>query len=798
MTRQFIIKIWVLCLVSSHLSMAALELDESPGQPGEWGYRPREGEVLGINPPSFVWRPQMGLHWELVCSSDVAFMQNAQVVYRAQDLEWNVCCPSETLAPGTYHWRYRGRDQEGRNTSWSKVRSFTIPPDTPTMPMPTRQNIMGRIPKTHPRLFLRPEKVHELKQLAQGSLKNQYDALVSSCERLLRNPASIKEPPTYPKDMERKSEAWRKMWWGNRVRVQEALGSAATLGFTWRIGGDSRYGQEARRLLMACAHWNPKGSTGYRYNDEAGMPYNYYFSRTYTFVYDLLTEEEREHCRYVMKIRGDEMYAHLCPRHLWRPYSSHSNRAWHFLGEIALAFHGEIQGTEDWLWFAMNVFYNVYPVWSDDDGGWHEGASYWSSYQNRFTWWADILREVLDINAYDKPYYSKIGDYALYLMPPGKVGGGFGDLTARRTSTHNRQLLTVVASQAQNPYWRWYVDQLGGPDSAGGYIGFVRGALPTVTPKSPDDLPTSRLFQGTGQAVLNSQIVDARKSVQVVFKSSPFGTQSHGYEANNSFLLWAYGKRLLIRSGYRDIYGSDHHRDWMWSTRSVNNITVNDQGQRRHSPEAQGRITAFYTSPDLDVVSGEAGAAYEMPLERYTRTIVFVKPELVLVYDRLTAPKISTFQYHLHAVNKMELKKGNRILVRNDNVCCKIHFFAPEVLSFHQTDQYDPNPRPRVSLREWHTTASALEPGKDMSFVTLYRVYRQGDRPMHQDTFQETQQGYVLTASVKDGTLTALLPKGPKARVQAEGLDTTGTVLLRLEHEVKPAQVVNVEGLGVN
>ncbi len=122
------------------------------------------------------------------------------------------------------------------------------------------------------------------------------------------------------------------------------------------------------------------------------MPYAYYFSRTYTFVHDLLSDEEREMCRRVMTARGREMYEHLCPRHLWQPYSSHSNRAWHFLGEVGIAFLGEIEEADDWVWFAMNVFFNVYPVWSDDDGGWHEGVMYWSSYIGRFTWWADVMR----------------------------------------------------------------------------------------------------------------------------------------------------------------------------------------------------------------------------------------------------------------------------------------------------------------------------------------------------------------------------------------------------------------------
>src|SRR5690606_22263358 len=226
-------------------------------------------------------------------------------------------------------------------------------------------------------------------------------------------------------------------------------------------------------------------------NDEAGMPYNYYFSRTYTFINDLLSEAEKEKCREVMTIRGREMYDHLYPRHFWRPYSSHSNRAWHFLGEIGIAFLDEIPEAQEWVWFAANVFTNVYPVWSDQYGGWHEGVSYWNSYLNRFTWWADIMRVAMGIDAYQKPFFSKAGFYPMYLQPPGTRGGGFGDLTARRDSEDNVGIMTIFAAQAQNPYWQWYVEAHGGSRLEDGYIGFVRGALPTVVAKAPTDLPTS-------------------------------------------------------------------------------------------------------------------------------------------------------------------------------------------------------------------------------------------------------------------------------------------------------------------
>ena len=770
-----------------------MKLDESPAQPGEWGYRPAAGAVSRVNPPAFSWRPQASVTWEIECGGGKGF---DKVEYRAKDLEFNVHCPPRTFEPGIYTWRYRGRDKNGRYTRWSQPRTFTIAAGAAALPLPAREELISRIPKSHPRLFMRPENLDRLRESARGKMKAEYNALVKDCQGLLSRPPATKEPPTYPKGIVRGSDPWRVIWWGNRTYTIKALNAAATLAFTQLLGGQEEYGLQAKRILLECAKWDPEGSTGYRYNDEAGMPYNYYFSRTYSFVNDLLSEKEKELCRKVMKVRGDEMYRHLCPGHLWRPYGSHANRAWHFLGEVGIAFLGEVEGAEDWVWFATNVFFNVYPVWCDDDGGWHEGSSYWSSYQGRFTWWADVMREAMGIDAYDKPFYSKAGYYAMYLLPPGKTGGGFGDLTARRTARSNVPLVSDFAVQAQNGHWQWYVEQLGGPAKTDGYVGFVRGQLPQVDATPPDDLPNSRLFAGTGQAYLNTSLTDAENSVQVVFKSSPFGTQSHGYEANNSFLLWAYGKRLLIRSGYRDSYGSDHHKNWMWTTRSVNNITVNGQGQGKRTAKAQGEITAFKTTPDVDVVIGEAGDAYELPLERFTRAIIFVKPELVIVYDRLEAKGPSTYEYWLHAINKIDVKGQRQIQVRNDDVVCDVDFLTPTGMSFEQTDQYDPNPRPRIKLCEWHLTATTPEKSKSTEFVTLYRPHKLSNNIAGETTLRPIPGGYILSVSQDGKKLTALLPTDDTATLQAKSLTTTGAIKLKLERQGQPPQILEVRENG--
>lgn len=782
MLRLTLIGIAVIAMgVPAHAQAA---FDNTPARPGEWGFRPADGSVSATNPPGFCWRPQEGARvYVLQVARDEAF---ADIVYEAQGIEMNVHCPPLTLPDEQLHWRVAFVGEGGRS-EWSVARPFTFAGDAVRFPMPEFGELIARVPGEHPRLFVRPEEMPRLRELARGPLADRYEALVRECERIIADPPPTAEPEKYPEGIVRGSDEWRKIWWGNRTYTINVLNSAATLAFTRLLGGSEEFGQRARELLMAAAEWDPRGATGYRYNDEAGMPYNYYFSRTYTFVNDLLTEEEREKCRDVMKIRGDEMYHHLYPRHLWRPYASHSNRAWHFLGEIAVAFMGEIEGPEDWLWFTENVFFNAYPVWSDTDGGWHEGSAYWSSYLTRFTWWADIQRVALGIDAYRKPFFSRCGDFAVYVMPANVPRGGFGDLAGGRTASSNRGLMTVFATQAQNGYWMDYVERAGGAAATGGYIGFVRGALPEVESRPLTELPSSKLFRGTGLALLHTDLTDARNDVQIEFKSSPFGTQSHGYESNNAFLLYAYGEPLFIRTGRRDSYGSDHHRNWMWSTRSVNSITVGGQDQIPHSAAAKGEIVAFETSDDFDYVAGEAGGAYPDGLvDQFTRHILFVKPHLIIIVDELATPEPQTFEWWLHAEEEMRIDGQHDIGLEIGDVRCSVNMLAPEGLALTQTDQFDPPPRERIKLTQWHLTAKTQEPATSMRFVTVLRPWRAGERPRMDAQCEVTEEACAVRAAVEDGEVIAVWNFGEGA-ASAMGLATDGDVAaMRVDETGQP------------
>ncbi len=741
------------------LAGAPLVPDETPAVPGEWGFRPFDGQPVTRNPPAFVWRPQKeAATYQLALAPDPALVRGS-LAYTG--LIFNACCPTQALSAGVWHWRFRYATARGMTSEWSRVRTFRLDGSATVFPLPSRAQVLARLPVAHPRLFVRPEQVAALRSLANGARAADFAALTRRCDRLLKQPPPSAEPPLYPEGLARESDEWMKMWWGNREYTIAALDGAATLGFAHRLGGNPAYGQLARRLLLDAAAWDPRGSTGFKYNDEAGLPFMYHFARTYTFVHDLLTAEERTRCQAVVAVRGRDMYEHLSRKQFWQPYESHANRAWHKLGEAAIAFHGEVPEAADWLWFVINKQFCTYPVWNDDDGGWHEGSSYWCSYIGRFAHWADALRTATGVDVFALPYFAKIGYYPLYLLPPGAPAGGMGDLCDRAPGRGIAELAGDFASLTGNGHWQWYAEQAGArppakprPGAEMGYLEFLRGGRKPVTPVAPTNLPSSIVFRGIGQAVLNTDLTASSNNVEIVFKSSPFGTHSHGYDAQNSFLLYAYGERLLIPTGRRDQYGSAHHRDWMWATKSVNSITFDDgEGQGKRTMGARGRLTGFHTSPALDYVAGEAAEAYGGKLDRFARHVVFVKPDLIVIYDELCAPAPHRFEWRLHAPVAMDVRAQGDIAITNGRAACRVAFLAPAGLELRQTDQFDVPPRPKIKLREWHLTATAPEAAAQQSFVTVVRPYRVSQPAPGPARLEQAGGRFVVTAETARGAV---------------------------------------------
>lgn len=758
-----VVSMWVVATSGAPLSIA----NRDPN-PDEWGYRPGDGAVVPLNPPSLTWLPEREAVTYTVQWSPHADFTDVQ---SASGIPWPTYTHHTPLAPGTWYWRYRFTDRSGAVSGWSAVRRFVVPAEATPFPMPTPEQQRQRVPKGHPRLFVRPEDVPRLRAAARGPQATAFARLQREADRILQA-GPTPEPERLGSARDKDNKELVKYWWPNRVQTERACQEAETLAFVYLLTGDAKYGQAARRWVLHLASWNPDGPTNFRLNCEAAKPMLFRPARAYDWAWDMFSDSDRATIQAAVRRRVlDAWESGEVQRgvgHLHRPYNSHGNRTWHKIGEAAVAFLDEIPEAPTWLDYAVNKFYAGYPVWADDDGGWHEGVSYWSGYMSKVVWWLQVAQVALGIEGLKKPFFAQVGDYPMYVAPPHSPNAGFGDLShrppSRTVGAFMDYFIRMKGNQpdgARAAYWRWWTEawDMTGP---GGILGFLYEAtLPKAPPaKPPTDLPPSKVFHGIGVASLHLTLLDARDDVHLLFKSSPFGSQSHGHNPQNSFQLNAYGEPLLTTCVYRDLHGSRFHYQWAHSTRAHNAVLVDGQGQQKHVARPQGRIVAEQLSAQFDYVCGDATAAYPGRLTRARRHVVFVKrpKPVIILYDDLAAPQPATFQFMLHGLRAFTLDTAqNRLELELPRAGLRVQYLSPVPLAFRQWDGYDPPPGEPFP-NQWHVEAATTQARPQMSMVTVLVPHRAGQRADWQASRRDTADGLQVQVQMADTVVHVTFP----------------------------------------
>ena len=717
---------------------AALAVDNRPAYADEWGYRPADGSTAVMNPPSFTWiHDKRAEHYQIEWSRTRDFAAPGT----AKKVPWCVYTHHEPLEPGVWFWRYRFTTPKQEVSTWSAVRSVTIPDNAILFPMPTRAQQRERLPEKHPRLFMRPEDLPRMRAAAQdGPAAARFAALRKAADDLIKK-GPTPEPAHRGSARNKDDDEAVKHWWPNRLIGDRASNEVELLAFVWLMTQDARYGEAARSFLMALAAWDPDGPSNFALNCEAGKAVLYRPARAYDWIYDILTEAERARFRAVWSRRvadawksGEVGHGN---GHLTRPLNSHGNRIWHKIAEVAIAFYGEVPEAETWLDYAVNKFYAAYPVWADDDGGWHEGVHYLTGYMNKVTPWMQIAHSALGIDGLKKPFFNQIGNLPLYVMPPHSPNAGFGDLSYRPLSCAYLHYFARMkgadpAGAAAAANWSWWLQQTraGTPGGVEGFL-YAVNLPPLPAPVAPANRPQSMVFRGTGIVSLHATLLDSRDDVHLLFKAAPFGTSSHGHNAQLGIQLNAFGDCLLPACTYRDLHGSAFHYKWAHAARSQNTVLVNGGNPRMHSAAATGSILDARFSPEWDYVRGEATATYTGAVTRAERAVLFVKPDIVVLYDDFAAPAPATFQFMSHGLSAFTLDEAAQTLrLSQQNASLEVRYFAPQPLVFTQTDGFDPPPKMRNGRspfpNHWHVEAATRKPATASDTLTLLLPARVG------------------------------------------------------------------------
>lgn len=686
------------------------------------GYAPDDGTTVAVNPPWFAWVPVAG-----ACAYDLELMPAGRATSRQhwEKLPYALFTPEKALAPGTYAWRFRARfDEAGTSlTAWSRARHFVVTTTAPLVPKPALEDVLERLPRTHPRLFVTSRTLATLR-MTRTTHADWYRAFLREADSLLTAPL-MREPRPWT------GGRWNAAEWLEYYReIVKAAHCTETLAFAYLLSGDSRYAQAAKRWLMELASWDPSGTTSLRVNDEQAMHIMFSTARAYTWLHDRLTTDEQLRVRAMLAQRARDAYRHLhgSARPFEQfPYDSHSGRLWHFLGEVAMVLYGEVPEARQWLEYALTIYYGWYPIWGGSDGGWAEGLHYFLSYHEYLLSWLWQLENVLAIPATLKPFYALAGNFLIYTAPPGAVISGFGDFSENLPSARRAWVAAALALFRRDPLLEWYAQRLSLPTQELSPLRFLLATARRPAPRPPSVSTVFYVFPATGLVTYHSALDQPDRDIAFLARVSPLGNLSHSHCDQLAFVMSAFGDPLFVNTGFRDYYGSPFCYEWYWHTRSHNAVLVDGEGQMR-GMAAKAKLLASGQSPELVWFAGDATPAYGGRANLVRRTVAIVpraEAHVIAILDDIDTTR-STIQVLFHSRVRPSLSpEAETFDLETTHARVRARCFSAIPLQLAATDRYSTTPAlssqvAATRLPEWHLTVSASCPSG--TTVTRFQV----------------------------------------------------------------------------
>lgn len=638
------------------------------------GYMPSEQLPPTENPPRFSWLPDIddGARYVLRISTDPNFSDAKTTVF--EDLAWNFFTPDKELEEGHYHWSYALWDQNAGQplSNWSKVRDFEITTALPKTPLPGRAARHAAAHTSHPRLWLNGEQLTAFSAAVEKDANHcgWSDFFEKSVQPWLDRPI-MPEPKPYPNNV-RVATLWRQMY----IDCQEVIYAIRHLAIAGRVLGREDLLNRSRDWLLAVAAWDPTGATSRAYNDEAGFRVVVALAWGYDWLYDHLSEEERETVKTVLLRRTREVADHVISHariHVF-PYDSHAVRSLSaVLTPACISLLGDSEEGGEWLDYTVEFLSTLYSPWAGTDGGWAEGPHYWMTGMAYLIEAANLIRSYIGYDLYQRPFFQNTGRFPLYTKAPGTRRANFGDdstmgdLPGLKVGYNVRQFAGVTG----NGHYQWYFDRIK-QDATGTEMAFYnygwwdlnfddlvyRHDYQQVEAVAPTDLPALSVFNDIGWVTIQKHMEDPDRHLQFVFKSSPYGSLSHSHGDQNAFVLYAYGEDLAIQSGYYVAFNSQMHVNWRRQTRSKNAVLIGGKGQyadkdKALARRAAGRIVSVDEQPGHIKIVGDATAAYQVanPLvQKAEREIHFVNDSYFVFVDEVECSEPQELQWLCHTI----------------------------------------------------------------------------------------------------------------------------------------------------
>lgn len=686
--------------------------------------RPQDCASVQQSPPDFRW-PDVISRGDYQVTLTYPDGRTRTLAATQNWLNWD-----ETLPAGTYSWSvaYAGGTASNR-------RRFTVDANSKPFLVPKMNTVLSAVSvKPHPRSLPDAATLATMASQRAGAVS----ALLSEVGGRARN-AVPSAGSTY-------DDAY--------TYSQMALSSLMACVYS----NQDLYCGDAIRRVMTLASWDPAGATSYLKPggmDQAARYLTWTLAVGYDWLHPRLTSAQRSQLLSVLSTRTSVMYNDVFgvrSRVAKYPRDSHGNQTLMVVALIAALTAGDLPVAATWLPNTLPLALNAISPWGGDEGGFANSTTQgnWDVSETLPVW--NELYYATGINVAQKAWVRNWGRYIAYFIPPGMAGGTtvFGDGFELDETEHHARYGKGYTYFAPSPLGRWHMSQLKAEDQTRMEYLMAPPADFSGSQPFPAGTPNSLYLASIGQVAMHSDLSAAGRT-SVYFKSSPppYGAYNHSHADQNSFVVNAGGQRLAIESGYYDGYKSSHWINWYHTTKAKNAITY-DGGQGQIFYEAgdkmgYGRITGFTSTAGYDIVSGDATAAYGGALTLAQRLMVFLRPNLILVYDNLASATARQWEWNIHALNQMTSTSDKTATIQNGGQSLCVTMLGGPATRFSQTNQFSANPsgsRPA----QWHGRFASTTRMSSTEFVALLNV---GCKPV---TANASKSGSTWTVSLGDTT----------------------------------------------
>lgn len=672
--------------------------------------RPADGATVEQTPPDFSW-PDVDKRARYAVNLTYPGGKVRSLPAPQNYLNWD-----EVLAPGRYRWSVTMSGAGPERTS--QTRAFTVSRDAKPFLAPDMEVLAARLKaKPHPRGLPDAATLALMaKQRPEGIRQLRAEVEV----RMRKSP-----PPPAPDSASPGRDNGQV--YDEVKRTLNALTAAVLL-------GDERYVQDAVRRLKNLASWDPDGPTSYnrRGLNMAARTLTHALVLGFDWLHPKLSPQEKSLLLRAIGRRLAHLHADVIGRRsrvARHPRDSHGQLTATMLGMMSALVLGDIPEAEEWMRQALPLAINLTQPWGGEDSGFSNGMAYgiWDTGDLQSHWY--VARWATGIDFAQKAWVRNWAKVLAYFNPPGTPARLFGD-------GHEQAMLGEQSARfgkgyahfAPTPLARWYASRLSGEAP----LRFEYLMSPPADFNGPQPLPPgtphSLYLPTTGWVAMHSDLADDKR-VSVYFKSSPppHGAFNHQHADQNGFVINAGGERLAIESGYYDAWKSPHWWKWLKNTRAKNAITF-DGGQGQiffeqsdYKRMGYGRITRFERAPQYDVVTGDATHAYDGALTQALRTLVYLRPNVLLVHDTLASARPRRWEWNIHALNRMKQASARRIEIESNGQRLCVEMLGGPPVRFSQTNEWPEDAAPRRGEPQWHGRF-ATEPLPAAQFVALLDV----------------------------------------------------------------------------